>query len=327
MTITIIGFDIWGYGKEIAHFLEKKGYQVNYINTSLYQYQHKNLYFKIHNFISKVFFYKNLKKYKRDQEVVEILKSLGALGKVFVINPGEYHDFLLNYLKKNSNLLVGWNYDSMKRKALTPYHFETFDQIYSFDRMDCEKEKNLTLQTNYIMGERQVYKTSPFKYKSYCVMAYDSYRCTILENIFKAIGDPTSLAHLKFNKSLPKVTTSSYIHFIADALSFQEVDDYLMESEIFIDILRKDKYNQVGLSFRVFDALRFQRKLITTNKDIIHYDFYNPNNIYVIKDVDHIEIPQSFLETPYIPLAESIYKKYTLETFCINTLELKELIL
>lgn len=53
-----------------------------------------------------------------------------------------------------------------------------------------------------------------------------------------------------------------------------------------------------------------RKKLITTNKQITDYDFYHPNNIYVISDPQYFEIPQSFFDTEYTEIDESIREKY-----------------
>jgi len=70
--------------------------------------------------------------------------------------------------------------------------------------------------------------------------------------------------------------------------------------------------NQYGLSFRVFEAMALEKKIITDNEKIKNYDFYNPNNILVLNK-DFSNITKEFFETPYQALPEEIYKKYTLE--------------
>lgn len=50
--------------------------------------------------------------------------------------------------------------------------------------------------------------------------------------------------------------------------------------------------------------------MITSNQDIRTYDFYNPNNIFVIDDFDDINIPESFYQTPYEKIPTEIYEKY-----------------
>ena len=88
--------------------------------------------------------------------------------------------------------------------------------------------------------------------------------------------------------------------------------------KIFLDLIRK---NQNGLSFRIFEALAYQKKIITSNKSIKLYDFYNSNNILVI-DKRNIEIPIDFLETPYEPIPEDIYYKYTIQNWVSIVFEL-----
>ena len=59
--------------------------------------------------------------------------------------------------------------------------------------------------------------------------------------------------------------------------------------------------NQKGLTIRTFEALSLGTKIITLNKDIKNYDFYTPNNIFVV-GVDELEngrIPRSFFETDF----------------------------
>jgi len=58
--------------------------------------------------------------------------------------------------------------------------------------------------------------------------------------------------------------------------------------------------------------LGLHKKLITTNSDIVNYDFYNPQNILVV-DEKNPTIPASFFETKYIPIPAAIFNKYTLE--------------
>jgi predicted secreted protein len=68
------------------------------------------------------------------------------------------------------------------------------------------------------------------------------------------------------------------------------------------------------LSFRVFEAMAYQKKIITNNKSIMEYDFYNPNNILVLQNNTY-EFESSFFETAYQPIAKEIYDKYTVQSW------------
>ena len=63
-----------------------------------------------------------------------------------------------------------------------------------------------------------------------------------------------------------------------------------------------------------------QKKLITTNKDIKNYDFYNSNNIHVIDDVKNISIPLSFFETNYEEIPTELVEKYIVKNWVTTIL-------
>ena len=64
-----------------------------------------------------------------------------------------------------------------------------------------------------------------------------------------------------------------------------------------------------GLSLRTFEALGHDKKLITTNKEIAKYDFYHPNNIFIL-DNNFDDIP-AFLNKPYHHIEPKIKEKYS----------------
>jgi hypothetical protein len=69
---------------------------------------------------------------------------------------------------------------------------------------------------------------------------------------------------------------------------------------------------QYGLSFRVFEAMSLEKKIITDNEAIKGYDFYNPNNILILNE-NISNLDKSFFETPYEKIPKEIYYRYTLD--------------
>ena len=67
-----------------------------------------------------------------------------------------------------------------------------------------------------------------------------------------------------------------------------------------------------------------RKKLITTNKDIVNYDFYTPNNIFVINDVNNFTIPDTFLKTDYLEIAEPIKSNYHIRNWVHNILSIDD---
>lgn len=88
-----------------------------------------------------------------------------------------------------------------------------------------------------------------------------------------------------------------------------EIAEIIDSTRIILDV--NDPY-QEGLTLRTLETMASGKKMITTNPDIINYDFYNSKNILVIKR-DEIDIPNDFINLDYEQIPEDIINKYTAE--------------
>ena len=75
-------------------------------------------------------------------------------------------------------------------------------------------------------------------------------------------------------------------------LDYNTVNENIEKSNTILDIHHP---KQTGLTMRTIEMIGMNKKIITTNKDIINYDFYNPNNILVI-DRKKIKINLDFFQ-------------------------------
>lgn len=106
----------------------------------------------------------------------------------------------------------------------------------------------------------------------------------------------------------------SKINIIKNKKDFVEYDDYLQnlrESKAILEIVPE---NVVGLTIRTMEALFFNKKLITNNKDIKNYDFYNPNNIFIIGEDSEDKIKQ-FINSPFELIDRKIVEYYDFENW------------
>ncbi len=69
---------------------------------------------------------------------------------------------------------------------------------------------------------------------------------------------------------------------------------------------------QTSLSTRAHEAMAARRKYVTTNAAIKDYEYYNPNNVFII-DVDKPIIPKEFFETPFEAIPEDVKYKYSVK--------------
>ena len=80
-------------------------------------------------------------------------------------------------------------------------------------------------------------------------------------------------------------------------------------------ILDITKTKQIGLTLRTYEAIYYNKKLITFNKTIKKYDFYNSNNILIISDNIQINKIMAFLSAPLIPYNEELLERYSFDAW------------
>lgn len=318
MKFTLISHDNWGYNKNIALALEKRGHVVNHIDFNTFKYKYPSFIHRICNFFLKTLFKKNIKKIHFGNEIKDRLEAMGEIQDVILtikadlIDPEKILEFK-KYTKKSIAFFNDNIYRCPKIKCIIP----NFDEVYSFEKEDCSKY-DLKFITNFIYNESEVSPLKKFKYDVFNISSKDK-RFKTISKIADELNNKGILFKIIIYDKNNK-TKNPNIEFISDYIQIDQVNEYINDSKFLLDIHRKE---QNGLTFRVFESLGLQRKLITTNPNIIHYDFYNPKNILVI-DEDNINFDTDFFSSPYEPLPDAVYAKYTIENWIETVFELEE---
>lgn len=96
-----------------------------------------------------------------------------------------------------------------------------------------------------------------------------------------------------------------------DAISYLDNLKEICASRCLVDF-----YNATneGVSLRVMEALFFKKKLITTNKFVANYDFYNPHNVF-IWGMDSPESLEEFVRSTFVPVANEIVSRYDINNW------------
>ncbi len=91
-------------------------------------------------------------------------------------------------------------------------------------------------------------------------------------------------------------------------MSKKQTVELVSKSKVIIDI---EHLKQKGLTMRTLEMLGSNKKIITTNKEVLNYDFFDENNICVI-DRNNPIINKSFFESDFRIIDEEIYNKYSI---------------
>jgi hypothetical protein len=98
------------------------------------------------------------------------------------------------------------------------------------------------------------------------------------------------------------------------SLNISDITKLYQVSNVILDI---NHPNQNGLTMRTFEAIGAKKKLITTNRDISKYPFYNENNIFII-DREFINLDSNFFENDYIDMNPDLYEKFSINGWIYN---------
>ncbi len=305
MKITIISLDQWGLDKYIVNYLNKKSsIEVHHIDFSTFTYIYPSFFHKIINFFSKNLFNYNFKKAHLNKEIINQLKELPKQDKILMIKADHLLLQKIGEIKNYTYEFIAFFSDSINKDPEIKKIHHLFDKIYSFEKNDASNY-NFNFITNYIYKEQNKGFTKK-EFSVFNVSAFDK-RIKLIEKIALKL-DVIAPNYKIISVGKATFNSSSNIAFTNDRIKLNDAEKYINNSIALLDINRE---GQQGLSFRVFESLGYKKKLITTNEDIINYDFYNKNNILVINKND-IKIPVDFFKTPYQNIPASIYNKYCL---------------
>jgi hypothetical protein len=311
--IVIVGPPSFGYLTKINEALTSfSDVESTIILIDKSSFKYKNLLHRLLNSFSKVFLNKNLKKEYLNTFLIDSIKKLGQQDVIFMIRPDLLSPKTLNFLKTQTQSLTAFYYDSTRRFPKKIDIINYFDTVYSYDKLDVETY-NLEFLTNYIFDERE---NVNFEQLFFNISTFD-YRYQSMEGLANYIDEKKwSKEILIYGSNGLKSDSLTLIH---EQIPVDVVAEKINSSKIIIEIQRKE---QIGLSFRVFEALGQRKKLITTNTDIVNYDFYHPQNILVI-DEAAINIPEDFVNSPYIPVSDKILDKYRLRNWTKKLFDLE----
>lgn len=305
--ILLVTFQFYNYPNRIKEELNKLGADVTYLNPfadqSLIKEHHKRKYIHL------------------DKEFVSSVKKIGkAFDYLFLINLNifstETINWLVDYFQNSKKIVYLW--DSLDNSVFDTGCLKLFDRVYSFDPIDCKKNSYIQFLPLFYCDSDKIKKEYKYDFMFIGVARQDRYDYikkikdyAIANNLtyyFKLyFRSPLIYYYNKIIKGLYKNTKAS--DFTYTLTSQEQLKQIMSDSRIIVDM---EINKQNGLTMRTIECLGMQRKLITTNKDVVNYDFYNPNNILCV-DRDTVQIKDSFIKKDYSEINKEIYKKYSLE--------------
>lgn len=317
--ILFIGLNFFGYDDAIHQELKNNNYEVDFF-SGLTPITSKR----------KAFIRLDMKKQLKKGEInhqKEILSNIKSdYDIVFIIGGIETSESFISKIKeknpKAKYILYLW--DSFDRMPNIKSVLHCFDSIYSFDRLDCLNSPSMRFLPLFYRNEYFKEAIKDTKVDIYHLGSQHSNRLRIIRKIAHQC-DQKKISH-RFRLRVGKITYWRHVIFggelkgskpylIFEDWSHQRNSSSIQEAKAILDIQHP---TQVGLTMRTIELLAMQKKIITTNKDIVNYDFYSPENVFII-DTENPLIDEKFFSQPNLEIDKAIIEKYSLKNW-VNTI-------
>ncbi|OCA78609.1 hypothetical protein BBH99_07950 [Chryseobacterium contaminans] len=303
----------------IVKNLELNNYNVELLILTDKDFKYKNIGEKLSNFIQKTFLknknFKSQLRVRRHSE--QLLEELNHIKEPFdytlVIRPDYFSKESLTLLKQKTKVFTAYQWDGFQRYPGIVDYIKLFDRFFVFDKDDYfqyrDQYSNLFPITNFYLDH---YKKSHENSKDE-VFFLGSYLENRIDEIIsiasyfeeQKVGSNIQIVYTR--SSIPEKLANSPVKIRTHILKYAEMIYEIQKYNYLLEFHNTSIHN--GLSFRVFEALCFKKKLITNNPEVKNYDFYHPNNILVWEGQNYEDIIP-FLEKEYVEVAPDIYKKY-----------------
>lgn len=106
-------------------------------------------------------------------------------------------------------------------------------------------------------------------------------------------------------------TCFKVIHHVSECVPYAQNIENIKKAHCIIEIVQE---GQTGITLRPLEALACGKKLLTTNKGIRNFDFYSPQNIFIVGIDDFSQIG-TFLRSDMSPISEELMTKYDVSTW------------
>ncbi|WP_143052635.1 hypothetical protein [Chryseobacterium taichungense] len=265
----------------------------------------------------KNFFIKNMfrnKEYKQSLIKRHLLEELernfssieGKLDYILVIRPDNFPVSFIKKLKTKTSKLIAYQWDGIEKFPEIKKYFALFDTFFCFEKV--ENQANIKPITNFYFDHLPSFykKYNTESPRLYFVGLYWKSRETKIDTfIDKVSGLNVDLSiFIQYFQEPEKKNTK--ITYIKNRITFEDNLEFVKNSDILLDFV--DPLHN-GLSIRFFEALYYKKKVISDNIMVKNYDFYHPDNIFVVENKNYQNI-EKFLKKPYHDLPEDIVKKY-----------------
>ncbi|WP_313490746.1 hypothetical protein [Sphingobacterium multivorum] len=204
--------------------------------------------------------------------------------------------------------LIFWYWNPVDRVG-SPRSLSSAWEKWSFDKRDCEKYQLKYNNTYYFKKFISNTEGNGIEY-DVSFVGQDKGRLPLLLDIEKQL----KRSGISLYYHVVKDKTSYLAYDYKERINYNRILGILKLSKVLLDIVQE---GQSGLTLRIMEGLFFSKKIITNNCDVVKYDFYDSNNIF-IWGIDPEEKLVDFIKADYSPISQEVLEAYTVNNWLNN---------
>lgn len=258
-----------------------------------------------------------------DRHFAKELDKLDRIDHILIIKGEGISEATIAQMRRRypSARIVFYLWDSLANTPGAERKIQLCDASFSFDPVDCDRNKDLKHLPLFYSKKAGSTMHIPGYAAFIGTLHSDRYQLikSLGEEIERITGIKPFLYFYYPNRKLfvvLKLLKKTFWKIRVSDLHYEPVPRERYEAiqstaEIAIDICHP---KQSGLTMRSIEALGAGKKLITNNKTVRRYDFFRPENCYVI-DGQANEDFSYFLKSAYQPLAPETVARYHIDAW------------
>ena len=232
--------------------------------------------------------------------------------KALIIRPDLFDVKFLKKITEKIPKNYAYQWDGLSRYSEVTSLINSFNKFFVFDHNDILNYENVYKLNNFYFDcYSDIKKTTEIEYDVYYVGSYDSRINQLIDvcEILYKLGFKLNIKIPCNGKEAALLKKYSYINTNRNNRTYKENLINVFKSKVLLDFSHKNLHQ--GLSFRVYEAIGYSKKIITTNNLVVNYDFFNKKNIFLYNEKSTAQELKSFILNDFVDLGKTLKEKYS----------------
>jgi hypothetical protein len=251
----------------------------------------------------------------------DILRRTGeaAYDQVLVIKSTELRPEFLHALRRQQRRaeFILYQWDSLARMPGIDERIPFFDRVLTFDRQDAMAHPNFAFRP--LFYRHDVLHQNPAASGAIFHLCFIGWLHSDRLNMLRRLQAAAESRGITFQVYLyTGLRTFAGLLFSNNArdvhvrtMPYSELLECYRRATVIIDLPHAQ---QSGLTMRAIETVGIGRKLMTTARDVVNYDFYSSGNVRVIHG-EVLQLDGEFLREPANPYPEHVRRGYSLDVW------------